>query len=272
MLLKLKTLLNLKLILIAMISTFIISCEPENISDSQQLNSKNQTDLKKADVGQQFYGPTQPMGNGVVRSSVTLTKDGVPSQIALVFSEKALSKLGSESFELMLPLHNKANDLVIDHIALGWNPMGHEPDFLYAIPHFDIHFYWITEEEQMMMTNAKMAAVIPADQYVPMTYFPTDGYVPQMGKHWLSGAADELIPGNIFDKTYIFGSYDGDFIFQEAMITRDYFLGKSFPESTPIFQPQDYAISGYYPTSYSITYDSVKKLYTVSLDNFVWNN
>lgn len=271
MLTKIQSLASIKTFVLMIMAFIVLGCENESISDSKVDSNASKTALKKSNVGQQFYGPTQPLGNGVVRTSVTISKDGVPSQVAIVFSEKALYKLGDEPFELFLDLPNKANDLVIDHVALGWNPVGHEPGF-YEIPHFDIHFYWITEEEQMMMTNDEMAAIEPTPEYVPATYFPTPGYVPMMGKHWLSGLAEELNPNHVFDKTYIFGSYNGDFIFEEAMITRDYFLGKEFPVSSEIFQAEEYAIAGYYPTTYSVSFDSTKKLYTVSLDNFVWHN
>ncbi len=270
---KFNSLLNDRGFVILLFLALLFGCAPDNeVSDTQFTDANKELTAKMNNVEQTFYGPTQPMGHGIIRSSVTMTKDGKPEQVAIVFSEKALNSLSTMPHTISLQLHQKAKHLTIDHIDVGWNPMGHEPDFLYAIPHFDIHFYWISPEEKMAINDGVLADILPSSEYVPMTYFDTPGFVPNMGKHWLSGLAEELIPGNVFTKTFIYGSYNGKFIFGEPMITRDYFLQKDFPESLPIYQPQQYQVPGYYPTSYSITFDEVKKLYSVSLDGFIWKD
>lgn len=90
-----------------------------------------------------------------------------------------------------------------------------------------------------------------------------------MGKHWSSLEAGEL-NGNVFDQTFIMGSYDGSFIFYEPMVTLNYLNEKTSMEYE-IHQPQSYERTGYfYPTRYSINYDEVTMEYTVILSEMVW--
>ncbi|MFN4762202.1 DUF5602 domain-containing protein [Gillisia sp. Q332] len=216
-----------------------------------------------------FYGPAKPFGKGVARAMVTMTHDGEPRAIGIKFSERALENLPTDPEEFTFQLPNKAKGLAFDHIDLGWNPEGHEPPGIYDIPHFDIHFYMISEEEKMGITDPDLAEILPPSQLWPENYFSTPGFVPMMGKHWLNMFADELEPEGIFTQTFIYGSYNGEFIFYEPMITLGYLLEKSSIQYN-ISQPAAFQRTGYYyPTTYSINYDSTKKEYTISLEGMV---
>jgi hypothetical protein len=48
------------------------------------------------------------------------------------------------------------------------------------------------------------------------------------------------------------------------------FLKQKQNVTVPIKLPKVYAKSGYYPTSYSITFDETRKEYSVSLDNLTY--
>lgn len=217
-----------------------------------------------------YFGPVNEIGNGTAWSFLKFNINGDLEAIGIRFTEDALAGLPDHMTHNTLLLPEEADGIVYDHVDLEWNPEGHEPPGIYDIPHFDVHFYMITPEEKMMITNGDLAEILPAEQFWPATYFPTPGFVPMMGKHWLSSEAGELT-GEGFAQTFIYGSYNGDFIFYEPMITMDYFLQKS-SETYNIFQPENFERSGFYPTSYSINYNAVAGEYTVVLEDMVWRS
>ena len=89
------------------------------------------------------------------------------------------------------------------------------------------------------------------------------GFVPQMGVHWLDSASPEL-GGATFTKTFIWGSYDGEFVFWEPMMTRDYLLTRP-QEVTELPQPAAYKRDGWYATSYEISYSRTGNEYIIAL-------
>ncbi len=216
-----------------------------------------------------FYGPAKQMGDGVLRTIVVMNHAGIPESIGLRISEKVMQGLPNEELNIALQLPNKMKGMAFDHIDFGWNPQGHEPPIIYDVPHFDIHFYMVSQEYQTSIKNYDLAEILPAEKFWPENYFPAPGFVPTMGKHWLSGLADELKPGGKFTKTFIYGSYDGVFNFYEPMITRAYLL-KKVNEQIEIPQATQFQKTGfYYPTTYSINYDAKKKEYLITLENLV---
>jgi hypothetical protein len=213
-----------------------------------------------------FYGPTRPVGQGVARAWVEVSKEGTPLAIGVNFSEKALQKLPHEMTAYLLTLPKQAKLTTFDHIYLDWNPHGHEPDQLYGKPHFDFHFYTISQQERMAIPGLNPPAMdlTPDAKYISPMYLQTPGLVPAMGAHWVDLLSAEFQPGGEFSRTFIFGSYKGEFIFYEPMITLDYLLSKP-NEKIAIRQPQAYQRSGYYPLNYVISYSQAPKEYTVAL-------
>lgn len=225
-----------------------------------------------------FVGATRPLGSGTVRSWVTLDEAGKPSAVGLTFSESALKSApaelprGQESLEIDLPLPKEARATAFDHIGFGWNPKGHEPQNVYTVPHFDIHFYTISIEEKERITakdeDLERCYRKPGDEYVPTGYIlPPGTAVPRMGAHWIDPKAGEL-NGEPFIKTFLYGNYDGKLIFFEPMITKSFFETK-MNLTEFIRLPQKYAKPGYYPTKYSVRYDAKKREYTVALEGMV---
>jgi len=218
-------------------------------------------------------GAAQPLGKGAARSWVKLDRDGNPTAIGVTFDEAALDGLptdlphGQHGTEHVLALPPQAAPF--DHIMINWNPHGHEPDNIYTVQHFDFHFYTISEQERTRITAQGDDLIKtkrrPSAEFVPEGYvYAPDSEVPQMGAHWVDPLSHEF-HGHAFTKTMLYGSYDGQIIFVEPMITRAYLLTK--PNMTePIKQPARYAKPGYYPTQYSIKYDAEKKEYTVSIE------
>ncbi len=88
-----------------------------------------------------------------------------------------------------------------------------------------------------------------------------------MGVHWVDLLSPEF-NGGVFTKTFIWGSYDGKFIFWEPMITLDYLLSRP-NDLVTLRQPSAYQIDGYYATKFKVSYSVNPKEYTVALLNLV---
>jgi hypothetical protein len=220
-------------------------------------------------------GETKPLGKGQVRSWMSLDKDGNPTAIGLTFTEEALKTVpqepppGAEGTEVSLALPAQAAATAFKHIGLNWNPRGHEPEKIYDLPHFDFHFYMITEEERGQIT-AKGDDLLrskrePAAEFVPEGYVhaPNSEFA-RMGSHWVNPLSKEL-QGQVFTTTFIYGSYDGRLVFAEPMISKS-FLETKTNVTELIKLPAKYARNAYYPTKYSVRYDPVTKEYTVALE------
>lgn len=252
-----------------MLMTFIIYLSSPSIAG----------DISQAKAGI-FLGEAKMMGNGVAWSWVERDKKGTPTAIGVTFTETALTGLpedmpptGLPGWEYILPLPREPGVKPFDHIGLDWNPKGHIPPGIYDVPHVDIHFYFISTKEREKIT-AKGADLDrckkkPSPEFIPKDYTLPDGTeLPRSGVHWIDPTAPEFNKQS-FTKTFIYGSYNGGVTFIEPMIA------KSFIDTRPIATeeiklPAAYQKPGYYPLSYSIRYDPVRKEYTVSLDGLTW--
>ena len=171
--------------------------------------------------------------------------------------------------EYILAFPSEVSMLPFHHIGLNWNPKGHIPNGIYNVPHFDVHFYTISPEERSRITargdDLEKCRKVPAAGQVPEGYvFAPESEEPGMGGHWIDPVSHEF-HGAAFTTTFLYGTYDGEIIFYEPMITKAYLESK--PGVTmPIKVPQRYTRAGYYPTSYSIRYDAKRKEYTVALE------
>jgi hypothetical protein len=212
-----------------------------------------------------FYSSTQPVGNGIARAWVSQAKDGVPASVGITLSDKVLEKLPDDPATFLFALPDNKGTGFYKVAELNWNPHGHFPPNVYDIPHFDFHFYIIPNSERLsIVADDPKFAIAPAAQFVPPLYLQTPGGEPQMGAHWVDLLSPEF-NGGVFTKTFIWGSYDGKFIFWEPMITLDYLLTK--PDVTVMVrQPSAFQQDGYYPYQYRITYSSTPKEFNIILD------
>ena len=229
------------------------------------------------------YGPPLKVGNGMARAYVVLNAkdDQAPAELGIALDEKALDGLPDNgmmyAFDLQLPEQAPAPYRFAE---LDWNPHGHVPPGVYTVPHFDFHFYMIPKpaRDAIDPSDPNFAAEannLPTGDLVPPFYVvpgpPAAVAVPHMGVHWSDVRSPELQgllghPENYqpFTKTFIYGSWNGAFTFLEPMVTREYLL--SHPDAlSPISVPTRYAQSGWYPTSYRVTYDAQAKEYRVAL-------
>jgi hypothetical protein len=206
---------------------------------------------------------------------------GKPMRLAIAIDEAAMNTL-DRSIPGEGNNHMHENDIVLtfpaqvsastpfNHVGLGWNPHGHEPEFIYGLPHFDFHFYEITPEQVAAIPLYDDAPEkfdnAPAADYFPANYFNPGGGVPQMGVHWLDATSPEF-NGQTFTQTFIYGSYDGKVTFYEPMITEAFILNNpSFQRAIP--QPAKFQKSGYYPTKMRI--QKTAGVTNIILEDFVY--
>ncbi len=222
------------------------------------------------------FGPAQSLGNGTVRSYVTIDAKGVPTAVGVALSADAMHGLKTEHGlheEYVLELPETAAATPFRHITLYWNPAGHEPPGIYDLPHFDFHFYTIPNETRLTFTPdradfAEKGGRVPTAEFVPEGYvLVPDATVPLMGTHWADPAAPEL-NGKPFTKTFLHGSWDGQLIFYEPMITREWLMsGAKLVE--PLKLPARYPSAGHWPTTWSVNHDTDAREYRVELGGFV---
>ena len=251
------------------------------------------------------YGVPQRIGNGMARTYIVVNsaERNVPLEIGVALSEGALEGLpaGESGHEMLfasllaLPVNNPTP---YQFVELDWNPAGHEPAVVYGLPHFDFHFYTISRETRnsIMPSNphfADQAASLPGQEFRPPFYVDAATAagapaslvtVPMMGLHWFDVRSPELqaILGNPagfqpFTKTFIKGTWDGRFIFDEPMITRAWLLAKRLSnaeaaadEVIPVSVAARYAPAGYYPDAYRIAYDPRSRDFLVGLTQLTW--
>lgn len=254
------------------------------------------------------YGAPQRVGNGTVRTYIVADQrnGGRPLEVGVALSERALEGLPAPvaSSDPMANMHMYTLDMPASNstqykfVQFDWNPAGHEPDNVYTLPHFDFHFYTVpVEVRNSIMPNdpqyATKAANYPATDYRPPFYLdaataagaPAAAVtVPMMGLHWLDVRSPELqmLTGNPagyrpFTKTFIYGTWDGQFIFDEPMITRAYILEKKtatdpsvVDEVVPVPTAAKYSPAGFYPSAYRITWDAQQKEYRIALTQLSW--
>ena len=231
------------------------------------------------------YGDEVRMGDGTARTYIEL-RDGVPVELGIALSEAAMEGLpghhtpGGIELEpghtmfFETPALPASNPTPYEHVLLGWNPGGHEPPGVYDVPHFDFHFYTTSNDARLAMTHDDPAfdakvSNHPAGAYAPQGYVAIPGGVPLMGAHWVDPTTPEL-NGQPFTTTFLFGSWDGDLVFTEPMITRAYLETKpDFRASIPI--PADDE-AGYRPSAYRVYFDETTREYRVALTDFVWRD
>jgi hypothetical protein len=227
-----------------------------------------------------FFGPSQPIGNGTVKTYAILDEGGRPTEVGLRLTATALDGLPETSTglppTLMLDFPDQAAATAFDHVMLNWNPQGHEPPELFGKPHFDFHFNMVDMATiQAVIASdpdyAAKAERVPEAKYVPQDYVVPPGApaaaqaVPGMGVHWIDSSDTSLVPGSYdFEHIVINGTWDGRYTFIEPMITREWLLTNPSSQQ-PLKLPQAYQRSAYYPTTYGVHFDEQTKEYVVSL-------
>ena len=225
--------------------------------------------VSKSTAQEVFWGDSVSIGQGIARTYIEIDGNSAPLEIGVVLTAGALGGLPNTSRMFSLELPQVTSDSLFKHVLFDWNPHGHPPD-VYLDPHFDFHFYTVTEAQRMQISEGiDSIPVLP--QFIPPDYVADGGSSPyavgDMGVHYL----DELAPefnGGAFGHTLIYGFYQGLMYFVEPMITLEYLQSNS-DSSFTIRQPERYQHGGYYPTQYTIAYDDTLELYNIRIHDFV---
>jgi Domain of unknown function (DUF5602) len=252
-------------------------------------------------------GAAQKVGDGTARAYIVVDEStNAPVEVGVALSEAAMEGLPAPMPKEHMVMTGAAHDMhnwILElpsrnptpykFVQFGWNPQGHEPEGVWDTPHFDFHFYTvpIAVRNSIVPSDpqfAEKAARYPAPKQRAPFYLdaaaaakatPAAMTVPEMGLHWIDARTPEIqaMAGNPqgykpFTKTFIYGSWNGEFIFAEPMITRAYLLEKRAGTSgrdEDITVPQAiFAQPGYYPASYRITYDAKAREYRIALTQF----
>jgi hypothetical protein len=222
-----------------------------------------------------FTGAPVPVGNGTARVEVIANGMNEPESVSVVMTKDALQGLpavqGNQMvWEFSLPMPGTGPRTGYDHVVLDWNPAGHIPDGVYNVPHFDVHFYLISNGEREAITfhgeGRELAMAAPDPQLVPAGYvIPPAAAVDRMGMHGLDPAGHEF-NGQPFTHNFIYGYYKGELMFVEPMVSLAFL--ESLPEMTSaVKKPQRYSYPAWYPATYRIGFDAGKGEYTIALQN-----
>ncbi|MEP0916398.1 DUF5602 domain-containing protein [Leptolyngbya sp. DQ-M1] len=220
-------------------------------------------------------GTPQSIGQGTARSYVALDNRSRVSELGVILSESALSDLPTTMTEIELALPRQASRTTpFTHIGLNWNPQGHPPAPIYGTPHFDVHFYTISQAARRRITaigkDAERAYITPDARFIPAGYvMAPDSAEPGQGSHWIDPKSDEFQGApHGFNHTFIYGFYNGKMNFLEPMISKAAFDQRQSFQKT-IARPVRYSTLGRYPRQYSMSYDSQAHQFRISLSKFV---
>lgn len=157
---------------------------------------------------------------------------------------------------------------LVQNITIDWNPMGHEPEDVYDVPHFDFHFYFISKEKVQAIDCSDRTPVsktlIPEAYVLPPLDAP-GACVPKMGYHAVP--LKDLGPDQTFDQTPIYGYYGGALIFFEPMITYEH-LKSGLPVEQPILYPEAFLATvqnSFVPTDFRLRFDQPSQTYRLTL-------
>lgn len=250
------------------------------------------------------WGESAAVGNGEIRTFVTVPPSGKPTFVGVYFTAGLLDGLppsGTDGkfehppgtvpccgYETVLDFPASIETTAYKWFMLNWNPEGHPPPHVYTAPHFDFHFYTMPGTKRADIENGicerdgelHFTAVtcetldrgtepLPVDQQPPAEYTSLKAVEPGMGDHLMDMAAPEW-NGEPFTHTWLWGAFDGEIIFHEPMITKAFFARQYEEVRTPMKMPAAFPEAGWYPTEYVIRYLGGQDAYTVTLESFEW--
>lgn len=261
------------------------------------------------------WGEPEAFGDGEIRTFITLDSSGTPELVGIYFTEGMLASLPEApsdgawdvvdadgnvvipccGHEVVLDFPQAAEATPFDHFVLNWNPMGHMPPGIYDTPHFDLHFYLISNDERTAIAPATAdtmcyvpnapdseethpvpvscetfeEAMLPLPEtQMPPGFFAGGAVEPAMGNHLADLGAPEF-QGEPFTHTWIYGSYAGRLTFFEPMIATSFLEERLEETCSPIVLPDEMHEAGYYPSAYCMRYLADEAAYVVTLESFV---
>ena len=233
---------------------------------------------------QRHYGASVRLGNGQARAYTTIDAvTNAPIEIGVALDSAAMQGLPAANPNA--PAHGDMHEYLLQlpanapqpyqFVELDWNAQGHGAP--YQAPHFDFHFYTISQAERNAIDPSDPQWAAKAGK-LPEADFIREGYacpctllgipaaqtaVPRMGQHLIDPRSPEFA-GKPFTATYIVGTWDGRVIFEEPMITRDFILATT-DATIPIPAAKRAHSAGWLPGAYRVSYDASAKEYRIAL-------
>ena len=221
-----------------------------------------------------FKGEPVAFQHGTAFTWYEVDKTNKPLRIAIAIDDAAMANLdrgqgNTHSNSVSLPMPAQANSSIFTHGLLNWNPMGHPLQGVYDLPHFDFHFFTISDSARLATPTYAQAPNkwnnYPSADYLPLNYVPVAQGVPHMNGHWVDTTSPEF-NGQEFTQSYIYGSYDGKVTYQEPMVLETFFRANSgFTRTIP--QPAKVEKTGWYPTKMRI--EKANGSTSVILEDFI---
>jgi hypothetical protein len=232
-----------------------------------------------------FYGETEPLGEGSVRSFVELDDSGNPLRLGVAFTQGSLSLPTDDTqpdinFELSLP--PEASATAFNHVDITYRPRnypGVRPVF--GVPRFSVDFSLITPQERdLICPNPDTTGPVPTcvgDELAQALEVPEPGTAPEGfiqgvfpdARHGIR-YLDPNFPLTIVDgqprltTLYDYGFFEGEMNFLDTTVAINFLESK--PNVTvPLAQPTVYRNDGYFPTAYNVAYDAANQEYRVTL-------
>jgi hypothetical protein len=226
-----------------------------------------------------YYGKPQVFGGTAVKTYVTVDRDRTPVALGIEIPAQAFGSLPVKPQELVFEFPSEAGSTPFRFMDMNWNPQGHPPVGTYTLPHFDFHFYLQSLNERNSIDPGpcngldcadyeRAVRAVPA-QYVPQNYRDVKAVEPRMGNHLIDPASGEF-NHQPFTRTFLYGAYDGRITFYEPMLSLHY-LQSQPNEYLDLKLPAAYAETGYYPTRYSVRFDTARNVYRISLERFIYH-
>jgi hypothetical protein len=223
-----------------------------------------------------FYGSqvcswTATQGNTVIEAGIDVPVASIekaPAEASMAWPPVAAATLA-----LPEPMTQQTG---FTHLTVYWEPMGHPPG-PYLTPHFDFHFYSISDGERMAIdcSDVSKPAAMPAAYALPDVPLPPDMAkalgvpvliglcVPQMGMHAMP--SDKLEGSTPFDGSMVIGYYAGKPIFTEPMLSKAMLLErKSFDLPIPAVP----GLAGPHPTKFQAEYNAKEQSYRFIFSGF----
>jgi hypothetical protein len=241
----------------------------------------------------QFFSTPKPLGDGFVRSFVTLDDvSGKPLEIGASFTQGALSLPTGDTqpnivTELSLP--SQASSTVFKGLEITYRPTvspGNPPAF--GLPRFGLDFFLLSPEERALIcpnpdtsglaptcVGEELAQVLktPDPGTVPPGLLPSGVAEPGHGMRYFDPdvAFPIVMAQQPFNSVYDYGYFDGKLSFMDVATTIT-FLETQPNVTVPIKLPTSYSQSGYYPTSYRVAYDAASQEYRVAFSGLTYRS
>jgi hypothetical protein len=222
-----------------------------------------------------YEGKAVPIGQGAAHTVVRTDASGKLAAIGVMFTPGMLDGLprpatGAEpDFPYLLPMPTPGPRTIVDHVVIDWESVGHPPPHVYDVPHFDFHFYLVSEVDQrsVVFSDERESGDVrqqPPRELLAAGYLvPPGTAVSRMGVHAIDPSAPEF-HGGPFTARFLYGYYNRRQTFLEVMASLSFLESKpSF--TAPVRRPKAHTKPGAYPSTYSVTYEPARDVYEVTL-------